>query len=85
MINIHAEGKKLKVSISYKYPVSNWQTTFSIDESSELHSKLMAENLNNHLRETIEEIRRQEYEEGWKDAKSKKKKKIWFSQLMNKS
>jgi hypothetical protein len=79
MIKIFADGNKVIVQTEYKYPGNGYYTNFDVDAGNKLDAQLRAENLNDHLAQSIQRIRKEEYNRGWKDAKSKKKKEDWFS------
>jgi len=79
MIKIFADGEKVIIQASYKYPGNGYLSNFEINVGSELNAKFREHNLNEHLEETIHRIRKEEYNRGWKDAKSKKRKEDWFS------
>lgn len=42
-------------------------------------AELLKKQLDSHLSSNLERIRREAYNEGWKDAKAKVKKKTWFA------
>lgn len=51
--------------------------------NNQLYSQLLSELLQKRLSDRIESIRKEEYERGWREAKSKKKPKSqWFSSTM---
>lgn len=52
--------------------------TFSSERGHESNALLLAHNLRQHLYETVRQIRREEYNSGWKDAKRKTKKRDYF-------
>ena len=82
MITIKREENKIKVII--KYGIDSWYSELTIHEDYELNAILKERQLNNHLYETIEKIRRDAYNLGWKDKASKKnKKRTWFSGNIN--
>ncbi len=78
MIEIGNSGKTVKINIKGQYPVQNYSLNFEYDCPDEFYAKLVAHNLMEALRYRIESVRKQEYEAGWKDAKSKKEKRKWF-------
>ena len=83
MINsIFVRGSQIIIKVEFKDPVSGYTSEFSISCPSEFHAKLMADNLQNNFYQTIEKIRKLEYESGWSDAKKKKTKRTYFYSSM---
>lgn len=80
MIEISRIGNDLAVTL--KGGADTGSSTFTLRWSvgSEWASTLLMWHLRYRLHETIERTRRAAYEQGWKDAKSKKRaKQTWFS------
>ena len=59
-------------TIGWKYEPS-WRASGGED-----HAFFVADSMKKHLFNKLVEIRREAYEEGWKDAKKKTAKKTWF-------
>ena len=51
---------------------------FSHDTGNEIFASLLYDKLSNTYHDQLEDIRKLEYESGWKDAKAKSKKRNWF-------
>lgn len=78
MIQITREGKTVKIQA--KYGINGWYSEFVNTANCELDAILRERKLRENLFNTIEGIRRDAYEAGWKDKSDKKKaKQNWFS------
>ena len=55
---------------------------FRNTRSTDLDARLLAEKLDGDFRNKVESARREAYNSGYKDAKSKKKKQYWFRGLI---
>lgn len=55
---------------------------FLFDCGDKYYASLLRQHLYNRLSTRIEEIRKEEYERGYKDGRSKRAKKSWFSTLL---
>lgn len=60
-----------------------WDYTFSHDCSHKAYAGLAASALSRQFHDQIERIRREAYENGWKDAKGRKAKRQHFSSSFN--
>lgn len=78
MIEITNEGSTVEVKVKGQFPIQRWTYTFSSERGHESNALLLAHNLRQHLYETVRQIRREEYNSGWKDAKRKTKKRDYF-------
>lgn len=80
MIAIKRDGSVVVVVISARVEgLGERMFTFNNGWGREVSAALVAEKLQDTLREAIESCRRAEYERGWKDAKSKRAtKRTWF-------
>jgi hypothetical protein len=85
MIHIYREGNKVKgkfhTSINgWAANTNGWMWEFTIETcQDEPYAILLAERMQKDLSKKLEAIRRETYNEGWKDAKAKKSgKKDWF-------
>lgn len=52
--------------------------TFKHECGRDYLASLMRDQHQKHMNSVLEEVRRQSYNQGWKDAKSKSKKVTWF-------
>lgn len=81
MIKISREQKDVTVNIAMSI---GWNITLRYQRSSEMDAILLSNQLQADLQKKIETIRREAYELGWKQAKSKKdRKKDWFNGNIN--
>lgn len=78
MIDIKREGTFVKVVVDSQWPISG-QYSFQWDTGRNDFACLLSENLKNKMVRDIERMRRDAYNQGWKDAKAKAKKETWFS------
>lgn len=85
MINIFIKEKQVIIRVEHKYPVQKFVTDFICECPSEFFAKLIEQNISNNFYETVEKIRKLEYEAGWSDAKKKKRKRDYFYQTMTKN
>lgn len=77
MIKFSREGTRVKIDVSAS--VMGYHFTFYHELKEDYLAELMRQDYQNHLEKRIEEIRRDEYNQGWRDAKSKKiAKRTWF-------
>jgi hypothetical protein len=77
MINISRTGSTIKITID----VDLYATKAIISEfecGNNLYAELLEMHLKKKLHETVYEVREEEYERGWKDAKHHKVKRNWF-------
>lgn len=56
----------------------DWVVPFKWVQSSELDAVLLERHLRDELYSRVEAIREEAYNQGWKDAKAKRKKQTWF-------
>lgn len=80
MIQIEIKETKVRVIVDTKYPIES-RYVFSFDTGNADFAALLAENMNEKMRNDLEKIRRDTYEQGWKDAKAKKAKERYFSRM----
>jgi len=81
MIKISRQQNKVTVNISLSI---GWNITLLYERSGEMDAILLQNQLQSDLEKKIETIRREAYELGWKQAKSKKdRKKDWFNGNIN--
>lgn len=81
MFTIKQEGNCVKIEVLSSI---RWSITFRHSRNEELDAILLRNQLQTDLSNKIEQIRREAYELGWKDAKSKKiAKRTWFNGNIN--
>lgn len=76
MIEFNREEKE--VIVKCKTSVG-WSISARFDCESELYAILLRQELHSKLNNELCRIREESYNAGWKDAKSKAKKQIWFN------
>ncbi len=79
MIKISTEKEVVILELTHGHPVANYTSTFRYVRGNEFDAKLMADNLQKKLKSELEQVRKEAYEQGWSDAKGKRKKEDWFS------
>lgn len=80
-IDFQKNGTKVecKVTIDVPYNPNGGVWTFDFEHSDNFYAGFACDAMGNQMRTAIEKMRRDAYEQGWKDAKSKKvEKQIWF-------
>ena len=80
MIDIEREGSRLVVRIEGSYPIIGKTWVLTLETTQEWIALLLWHNLSTALRKKLSAIRAEAYAQGWKDAKSHKKKADWFSE-----
>lgn len=81
MIKISRQQKDVTVNISLSI---GWNIDLTYPRSCDMDAILLSNQIQADLQKKIETIRREAYELGWKQAKSKKdKKKDWFNGNIN--
>lgn len=81
MIKVSREQKDVTVNLSLSI---GWNITLRYERSGEMDAILLSNQIQSDLQKKIETIRREAYELGWKQAKSKKvSKKDWFNGNIN--
>jgi hypothetical protein len=80
MIEITRRGSTLVVKVTAAYPLTNTVFETTWEAGAEWSASLLQNHLRTLMDTRIREIRQEEYERGWKDARSHKvKKNDWFS------
>lgn len=79
MITFYVKDDVVTLNIQHGVPIATWTSNFKFSTSSEFYAKLMSDNLEKELERRIKELRRNEYERGWSDAKKKKPKCDYFT------
>lgn len=82
MINITRKGTVVLVNITTDLCISDDRSpgakfTFILEAQSAACAELLSDHLRQRLAKIIKEVRKAEYEAGWKAAKSKSKKRNW--------
>ena len=80
MIRFKREGTQVKIVVDSKVDgvdVSELEACLW-DCPNEIIADILFQHLRNKLWKTIEKTRKHEYEEGWKDAKAKRRKEQYF-------
>lgn len=81
MITINKDGNNVVMKAGTNL---GWYVNFTNNRGNELDAILRQNHLASELNKRIETIRREAYNKGWKDAKSKKvQKKDWFNGNIN--
>lgn len=79
MFTFERDGTSLKLQVEAKTYIAKRWYSFSWQCTDEIYADLLVKNFQEHLSNRLQGIRRSAYEEGWKDAKAKKKKETWFA------
>ena len=82
MININKHGTTVKVSIETGLIASSSDVLLYWECGNDVFAELLTNQLRKKLADRIQAIRQEEYEQGWKDAKAKKRKRTWFASVM---
>lgn len=79
MISFSRIENTVKVKVQHGIFHNDAHFALTINQDYEYQAQLLLNQLDKHLRNNLEAIRKEAYEQGWKDAKAKRKKKTWFS------
>lgn len=82
MVTINRDEKKVCLRIEHGAYWGDHALLLYWNCENELFAQLLSSQLDKHLAERVQAIRKEEYEKGWKDAKSHKTKETWFSPLL---
>lgn len=83
MIQIDRHETKVRLRIEHGLLSANGSELWLYWEcDKEMFAELMENKLRKKLEDRIEAIRKEEYERGWKDAKAKRRKAIWFASVL---
>lgn len=86
MISIKRDRKEVRLDIEIDVPhYDNRILYFRWDAGNEMFAGLLAAEMDTQIRDRIQEIRRLEYERGFKEGRGKQKKKSWFYRSFTKS
>jgi hypothetical protein len=81
MIQFTRQGTTVRIEVTGKWPLSK-SYYFYWECKDDDFASLLTENLRDKMHDEIRRIRQEEYNKGWKDAKSKKVvKETWFSSI----
>lgn len=79
MIQFSRDGTKVKATVTVEVP--NYDTrlfSFMWECNGEAYAGLLSKRMDARMRDHLEDIRRDAYNDGWKDAKSKRVKQTGF-------
>lgn len=79
MIQFTIDGKDLLVRIESELPPKENVYLLRWNTADACYANLLGDHLRSKLNNKLRAIREEAYEQGWKDAKAKRKKKDWFS------
>ncbi len=79
MLTIWSDKKDVHIQVEAASHIKNRCYVVVLQCHDEIHAELLASNLTDHMFSLIKEIRRKAYNQGWTDAKSKRKRESWFS------
>lgn len=88
MLTVGSDKNVVTISVDTglgKYRVYKFYATVGENETSDTLAILLANHINENLRTTLKEIRKQAYEQGWADAKGKRGKAKYFSCQLGKT
>lgn len=80
----HQKQVKASISTGQREPDMNSHLFFYWNCDNELFAELLSGDFQNRLQKAIQKARQEEYLHGWADAKSKRKKKTFFSCVLRK-
>jgi hypothetical protein len=76
---IYIKPKDKQVELKFNVDVgTGWNYSFSWNCNDEVYAQLLAAQMNKQLGNKLELIRREAYDQGFKDAKAKRAKREWF-------
>ncbi len=77
--SITRQGKQVALAVTVNIPFyDDRMFTLEWNCDSEVYAGLLADAMQRQTKETLKAIRREAYNEGWRDAKAKRKKATWF-------
>lgn len=80
MFNFKRHITKIELKIEPQISgADSWYYTFTADFHDEPGAQLVMNAIEDNLEKRLKKIRSDAYEEGWKDAKAKRKRADWFS------
>lgn len=78
VIGIRSEKNDLVVSFRAGYPIDGLIFELRWAAGSEWSARLLAHSLRSRISDLLSRIRREAYEDGWRDAKAKRRKATWW-------
>lgn len=84
MISFRRDGSEVVVEVESDSTVNSRFFRFKIAFGNELYADLLTRNFQHKFETLIEDVRREEYERGWKHAKAKKARTSWFPCVLRK-
>jgi hypothetical protein len=80
MINITRDGTKVRLAVGTRIPTDKaYDYLFYWDCGCVEYAGLLSEAMRNQLGEVVKAARKEAYEQGFRDAKGKRRKNDWFS------
>lgn len=74
MIDYRVSGQAVKIHVDSGLG----KFTFTHECGQDYLASLMCDQYERHMRSVLEKVRKEAYNQGWKDAKAKNKKATWF-------
>jgi len=78
MLQFYREDNKVKVHIQHGIWGTNQGFVLDINQTYDYQAELLTQALQENLNRHLIALKKKYYEQGWKDAKGKKKKDIYF-------
>lgn len=80
MLSFKRQNSDVIIRLDYTTPCAgSYYTTFNWGHNDASTASLRADSLNRQLSARLKSIREEAYDQGWRDAKTKKARKTWFS------
>lgn len=79
MINFSRKDSAVTVEVEANVGVAARFFHFTMNLSNEVYAYMLRENFQTKMTKALQDIRREAYEQGWKDAKAKIARRDWFS------
>jgi len=79
MIDITRDGCEIALVVTPDFPINDLKFSFTYNTGAEWVARLLRANIHQRQMSILTQIRREAYEQGWKDAKAHRTKKSWFS------
>lgn len=79
MLTIKREGTQVILNVASDIRIERNVFAFTFNCANEYSAALLEEHLRELLNDTVEAMRKAEYNAGWDDAKKRKEKRDWFS------
>lgn len=81
MIEFKVDETAVVLDVHACYPLSTTFWSLRLECASKSYAFLLRENLYRNMTNKLEAIRKEAYNQGWKDAKAKTRKRDWFRSL----